>query len=631
MKITAATKTNIIIPREATEREVFAADELCSYLKKITGARIEIITDDSEHTGNAIIIGGPERNAAAARYISKPEFDKAVPGPEGMMIKTFGSETLLIAGSSENPNECERGTIYAVYELLERFLGCSLSAYINPEVSGGEHIPVLDEIKLDGIEYIKPSADIKYRTAIVQYANLIADPDHAFNITFLDWLCKNRYNRILTWSKVYEKYKENGMLREAERRGIRFTVGHHESSRLFLPPEGNSYFPERYYETHPEYYKLMEDGKRFRPENFWGQWIFCSRNDDLIREISNNVISWIAQNPSVDIIAFWPQDGMDKQCVCEKCSEYSKVANYTFFQNELAKRVSEVYPNVKIDMLIYTDLWEYPEGLKLEPCLIVDEATWSKDGLRAAGKPDGTGFIDTYFEKNLLQWHGAGAEAVIYDYYMGVYPARQRYIPMADEIASIFKRFSETGVMGSGTQIECFNMWNHIFNFYTFARTAYDTSLTLEDCLNSFTRIFGAGAMYISEIIREAEACLDGQTDIMHAGLYLMDHIDKKKIYALYEKALNAAESPAHRNNIRMMRMVFRYSDLETSEETARDMENYKAFKEYEDPTGELYYISSFDSYKYNNPGYGIAVPVDCSDKGFKPDKWYMFEKNKSH
>ena len=36
------------------------------------------------------------------------------------------------------------------------------------------------------------------------------------NEKFISWLAKNRYNRILTWADIYEGYKENGMLQEAE-------------------------------------------------------------------------------------------------------------------------------------------------------------------------------------------------------------------------------------------------------------------------------------------------------------------------------------------------------------------------------------------------------------------------------
>lgn len=631
MKITRNSNILIVLPRAATSREIFASEELSKYLTQIF-CEIQITTtnDSTELSGDVILIGGPERNIQTARFLTEAQFDHIVPGPEGMLIQTLDDNTLLLAGSSKNINECERGTIYAVYEFLERFLGCSLAAYVNPEIAGGEHIPTLDQIALTDIHYVKASADSIYRTAIVQYADEEGTPVHELNIPFIDWLVKNRYNRILTWASVYESYKHGDMLEEIERRGIRLTVGHHASSQLFLPPMGNEYFPEHYYETHPEYYKLLENGERMQPKGFYGQWIFCSRNEDAISQVSKNIIRWIGQNPAVDIVAFWPQDGIAPQCMCEKCAQFSKVYNYTYFLNAVAKRVSAVYPHVKIDMLIYVDLWERPEGMQLEPSLIIDESTWHESGLRCVGKPDGSGIIGTLFDHNLKKWHEVGAEVVYYDYYMGVYPARQRYIPMADEVQSLCKHFAENGVLGTATQIECFNHWNHLFNFYVFARTAYDNSVSMEEHFPRFSGIFGMGAPFIIDIIRKTEACLDGQVSIMQAGLYLMEHIDKEEIYQLFEAALAAAQTPAHRNNIRMLRMAFRYSELEAQESYGQTGdEPYATLQKYNDPTGELYYMSTqFDSFQWNDPGYGITIPVDCPKSDFMPDHWYAFEKS---
>ncbi len=628
MKLSSKNGVSIVVPSDATTRERFAAEELLKYLKQMNGALSATVCNDSlAIAGNKILIGCPARNKQTAKYISEAEFDSKVPGPEGMMIKSFGEDVLVLAGSSKNPNECERGTIYAVYELLERFLGCSLSAYVNPEIAGGEFVPELDELCLCDVEYIKSRSDLEYRTAIVQYSDDAGNANHDLNIEFIDWLIKNRYNRILTWSAVYETYKNGYMLEEAEKRGIRFTVGHHQASQIFVPPHGNEYFDEHYEETHPEFYKLKKDGTRFKVDGFWGQWIFCSRNEELIETVSKNIISWIYKNPSVDIVSFWPQDGKDDDCACENCSKYTKIQNYTFFLNEVAKRVSAVHPNVKIDMLAYVDLWECPEGQKLEPCLLVDAATWHSTGLRRAGIPDGSGMIGTLFEEP-LKWHAIGADAVYYEYYMGVYPARQRYIPMADEVQALCRFYVENGIMGTGTQIECFNMWNHIFNFFTFARTAYDTELSMEKNLARFTRIFGEGASYIEEIIKYAEEFHNGQENILYAGKWLMDNIDKEKVYALFEKALAAAKTPASRNNIKMFRMAFRYSDVEVESFNMRTEKlPFAPLEKYEDPSGELAFLKKFDSFAYNNPGYGIMIPVDCEEKDFTPDKWYDFEK----
>ncbi|MBE7051436.1 MAG: DUF4838 domain-containing protein [Ruminococcaceae bacterium] len=629
MFLTREAELCVVIPSKSNPRERFAAEELKKYIRIMLGADAKIVPDTILPCANAFLIGGPKRNSHSAKWITADEFSAMVSGPEGMLIKSFGNNTILLAGSSsEKHNDYDRGTVYAVYEFLERFCECSFAAFSNPRANAGEIVPSKDILNLENIHYCKPCSDRQYRTAIVQYSNWAGNPERELNIPFFDWLAKNRYNRILTWASIYEYYKKSGLLKEAERRGIRFSVGHHESSPLFLPPYGNEYFSERYYETHPEYYKLKDDGSRFCFDDHAGQWAFCSRNEDAIAEVANNIIIWLGKNPDVDVVALWPNDGMSEQCCCTDCSKYSKTENYCYFINSVAKLVKKVRPDVMFDMLIYVDLWECPDGVQLEDNIIIDESTWHSSGLRTFGKPDGSCLGGTHFEDNLLLWKAAGARVVYYDYYMGVYGLRQRLIPMADEIQSIWQNFAAKGIDGAGTQIECFNIWNHLFNFFSFARTGYNTALSMEDNLLSVSKLFGKGGEKIAEIIRMLEACINGQTTMHKCGHYLMEHIDKEAIYQLYEEALSMAENARFRNNIKLHRMVFRYTDVETKEELS-GVENEEFFlveERYADETGELAKMTEFDSFWKNDPGYGIMIPVKSSKTNYAYDKWYDFE-----
>lgn len=633
MKFNCTSSIAVVIPSLPTMREKFAAEELQKYLSQILpGISVNICGDDHTVEINKILIGGPEQNKITAQYISEKDFDEIVPGPEGMYIQAFGDDTLVLAGSSKNINENERGTLYGVYELLERYFGCSFSAYFNPEFVGGEYIPQLDEVDLTGISYIHAAADNSYRTAITEYHG--RSHENILNSFFIDWLAKNRYNRMLLWVRSYEKLKELGLVDEIEKRGIVLTVGHHDAIPTFLPRDGNDFFPEKYYQTHPEYYKLMEDGTRFYSEERWhfGAWCLCSQNEEVHQVLANNVMKWIEQNPTVDTIALWPMDGKRPMCCCPECSKYSDVENYVHAQNAVARIIGKKYPHIKIDMLAYAGLFHCPDGLELEPNLFIDEAvTFAEKGIRSVGKPDGSCLIGTPYEENLLKWKKSGASVVYYEYFMGTHSCRQRWMPCADEFQCYWKRFMDVGINGAGTQIEYWNFWNNIFNFYSFARTGYHTGLTLEDNLHSFTKIFGEGAPYIADIIRMGEECLDGQVNIKQAGLYVMGNIDKDACYGLFEKALAAALTPGARNNIRLMRMQFRYSDIETKHTLLAndDFYQYTAYENSEDPTGELYYMShNYDSSKWNIPGFGCAFPVDNEKQAeFIPDHWYAFEK----
>ena len=620
----------IVISRNATEREKYAAQELRSYIEKIVGVNLSVVDDAHIYAKQQFIIGGPARNAAAQALISMDEFDAQVTGDEGFMLRSFGADKILIAGRE---GCAERGTVYAVYELLERYLGCSLSAYSHPDIAAGECVPRMAEICLSDIDYVKAKADCAMRGAVVQFADAAGDVEKGLNLPFFKWLIKNRYNYVYFWTKSFEELKKLGLVDEITKMGIELLVGHHDALDMFMPFDGNEYFPEKYYETHPEYFRLEEDGTRYKPVNHWGQMILCNRSEEMIDTISENIIKWCNMNPGVKLVNPAPHDGRAPQCCCEKCKPYTKMENYTYFSNEIAKRVQKVRPDVKIVMIAYVDLWEPPANF--EPCenLLIMEATWHNGILRDAGTSDGTGLIGTEFEENVLRWRDAGVGAFFYDYYMGVYQARQRWLPMADELQAIGKSFVEKGVMGSVTQIECFNHWNNIFNFYCFGRTLYDVALSMEDNLARFGRIFGKASEYICKIIRMAEAALEGQATIMLGGLYMVEHIDKETVYSCFEKALDVAETPTQRNNVRLLRMAFRYTDLEPQQENGRIIQeaaDYQTVRTFGNINQELLHMTQYDSFWNNYTGYGIGIPVigEKVDGGFAPeaDRWYCFE-----
>ena len=106
-----------------------------------------------------------------------------------------------------------------------------------------------------------------------------------------------------------------------------------------------------------------------------------------------------------------------------------------------------------------------------------------------------------------------------------------------------------------------------------------------------------------------------------------MEHVDKQRIYHLFDEALTAAETALFRNNIRLLRMAFRYSDLETAQEGAKELYPYQAVKDYPNISPELLYMTKFDSFRHNDPGFGIMIPVAGKSNGtFEADEWYELE-----
>ena len=152
-----------------------------------------------------------------------------------------------------------------------------------------------------------------------------------------------------------------------------------------------------------------------------------------------------------------------------------------------------------------------------------------------------------------------------------------------------------------------------MLNFYTFGRTQYNTDLTPEENIKALSRLFGAGADAVAEILRIYENTLDGQVPINNTGKWFALNVDATTIYDLFEKAFSLAEAPIYRNNVRLMRMAFRYTMLLQSDTP-----------EAKDELGAL--MTHFDSYQVNDPGFGIAFDVEYRTETLPTDKWYQFE-----
>jgi len=624
----------IVTPENPMPTEQFAAEELAAYLKKCIGivAPIASIPETGKYT---FILGCPDRNASASSIISSEDFIKNIPGPEGIYIN-IGDDATLIAGSEDGDGN-NRGTLYAVYEYLERYLGCCFGAFANPEVAGGEIVPVYEELVLEPAIYTKDKADLSCRCAHPQYNNWAYDADHGLNTSFFDYLVKNRYNMLSLWTGIYDQWKEMGLLPELQKRGFAFSVGGHHAIETWLPPYGNKHNPIRYVEEYPAYFRLEEDGSRWHPaedKRFGGQLVWCCSNPDGIAEIAKNIINWANDNPLVKSIGFSPNDFRAPQCCCEECSKHNKMENYISFGNKLIPQVRKVHPDLVVGLCSYTDLWDCPENMTMEDGLSLTQTVWASaanGGLRACGNAEGRGIIGTKIADNMLKFRKLTNNVIVYEYYMGNYGNRHRLLPAADEMQPIYKFYVENGISGSSTQIECFNIWNNLLNFYCFGRTAYDTDLSLEDQIQNIGKLFGKGASYVAEIFRIYEDTNKGDLPLNKASQQLRETIDAEKIYSLFDQALDAAMYDATAaNNVRLLRMAFRYTMLDREEVSVGDPE-----------CDELIYMSrNFNSY-LTKGGYGIALPVNyfLNDKTLydyrdpegsvpdlsKTDKWYMF------
>lgn len=103
---------SVVISDAATEAEVQAAGELVYWISQSTGVTLNTVTEGNAATSGSLISVG--RTAYAEQNFTDKDFEACL--TDGFIIRTVGAD-LLICGAND------RGTLYAVYDFLEKYFG----------------------------------------------------------------------------------------------------------------------------------------------------------------------------------------------------------------------------------------------------------------------------------------------------------------------------------------------------------------------------------------------------------------------------------------------------------------------------------------------------------------------------
>ena len=350
--------------------ECFAAVELQSYLRRLTGraADFTIADDDAPTQGEVILVGGPASNAAARRLapsLGVGAASLAALGPEGYRLETAiidGRAVTLIAGGSRV------GTLYGVYDLLHR-MGCRWFGpeHFQEEVPTGAWKPDFDVTE-------KPSFAIR---GFYVYEKR-GGPE------FWLWMARNRLNY---WGMPASDVP---MLRKL---GIRLACGSHDAQWRFLGPDlpypydharfsGDEDRPKdpyaasdqfqgdanhdgklSYFEAHPEWYPWV-DSKRIPGVEKWGGTNFCTSNADATEEFTKNYVQALIDGDyrGAEVVNFWALDG-GKWCQCPACRAEGTATDRFLrlvcgFDRQLkkARREKRLNHPVEVRFLAYADV-----------------------------------------------------------------------------------------------------------------------------------------------------------------------------------------------------------------------------------------------------------------------------------
>lgn len=258
---------------------VKAANELQYYLQQISGAELPVVAE---------AIAKPGKKAIIIRE------DSALPAQQTVAYRTEGKNLVISGGSGQS-------TLYAVYDFLEKELGCQ---WLSPE---SEKIPTANPLMVaSSLDYLY-TPEITTRTV---HSRLFYDhPDFA--------------DKLKVSHEAFPGYVPIARVHTFHR----------------LVPH------EKYFEDHPEYYALRGNNRRHTQ--------LCLSNEAVLNMVIDSVRTWFERYPDRQVISV-SQDDNTQYCECENCrkideAEGSPSGSMIRFVNAVARE----FPDKTISTLAY--------------------------------------------------------------------------------------------------------------------------------------------------------------------------------------------------------------------------------------------------------------------------------------
>lgn len=313
---------------QATQPERFAARELTSFLARVTGADFPVVSESALRPGSRGIYLGWTKCAG------RQGIDPAALGEEEWIIRTAGQDLLLTGGRP-------RGTLYAVYEFLERPIGCH---WLDRET---EVVPSRPTLTVDAL-------DVRAKPWF--WTRHVSSPTGSPANHWL-FLVRNkncRYDQPENFAKLGNGFPSGtfSMLRGSPR------VGH--SFSHFVNAKD-------WYQTHPEYSSLDAQGKRVPAYDGAGPGQLCLTNRDVRRLTVEKLREFVAKDraeaaakgcPPPRIYMIGQNDKYDAHCKCPDCeaiarSEGSQSGPLIDFLNFVGAAIEAEYPDILLETYAY--------------------------------------------------------------------------------------------------------------------------------------------------------------------------------------------------------------------------------------------------------------------------------------
>ena len=382
------TSYSIVLPDKPEGFEQQAADDLKTYLDKMSGADFKIVSE-SKATGDKLIYVG--KTAFAAKHSIASDQLTA----EEWVIRPEGKDLILAGGYPI-------GSFYAVWQVLNK-LGCYSLTWDQDAVPQYSTLAVELEP-----EQKKPAFN----------GRLIWDG-------FPGVIFRSKADPSVL--KAYKLYKlRNGINGRQRRDDSLWMYSAHNISHIPQFHSFSHYVSPKLFKDHPEYFAMNAQGKRYKPKSFSLEGCICMSNPEVVKVTLDSLRKMIKKDRAELPKEQWPTvydistlDNSPNLCLCPECKkimdeEGCQTGLLLRYINQVASEIRKEYPEIIIRTFGYSASATPPtKTLPADNVLIqlTDKFTES-DPFRPLSHPINAGRLD-YFHK----WRKAAKRLSVWDYW----------------------------------------------------------------------------------------------------------------------------------------------------------------------------------------------------------------------
>ena len=408
----------IVQADNATEPEKFAAKELATFLKRVTGAEFPVAAEQSltDDRASRIYVGWTQ-------YATRHDIDTSKLGEEEWVIRTIDDDLVLTGGRP-------RGTMYAVYEFLEDHVGCH---WLDRKTEVIPSKPTLEVGSLD----IRAKPHFWQR----QLHSPTGSPDNHWL-----FLIRNKNFRYHMKGRTEGTFFPKGAFSRTA------------SPRTSIHSFSTFVSGKEWFDAHPEYFSLV-NGKRIPALTASGPGQLCLTHPDVLRLTITKLREFIEADRADSAAAgvappksYWitQSDVYRAHCECDDCQAIAKHEGgesgpLVAFLNAVAKDIEEDYPNILVGTLAYNLTSTPPKHIRPRNNVLIGWCdVYSKvDGIRPLSHP-----LNARNYDEITGWGKVAPRLAIGDDYwtaLGFYKYFPTPYAMIDCVAKDIRLFADQG------------------------------------------------------------------------------------------------------------------------------------------------------------------------------------------